>query len=145
MNDSFGWKILICDYFFPVCVRTLGPYFQSFGFILEKSKINGVIFRKNDIFVEVSYLPESAPNYSPSLIIGIGGSKYDDTGRTTGLPAWAILSESDDARKYSFWRFSDEEELASVFVRLKFEIIEPHIRPFWEDRPRLERAIECFD
>lgn len=145
MNDSFGWERLICDYFFPVCVRTLGPYFQSFGFIEEKSKISGVVFRRNDIFVEVSYLPESAPNYSPSLIIGIGSSKYDDTGRTTGLPAWAILSESDEARRYSFWRFSDDEELASVLARLKFEIIEPHIRPFWEDRARLERAIECFD
>jgi len=55
------------------------------------------------------------------------------------------LSESDEARKYSFWRFSDDEELASVLARLKFEIIQPHIRPFWEDRARLERAIECFD
>lgn len=144
MNNKHGWEQLICDFFYAVCLRVLGPYFTSLGFVEEKSKINGVVFKRNDLFVEVSYLPESAPNYSPSLIVGIGSCKYDDTGKTTGRPAWSILSDNDEARKYSFWKFSNDKELASVLTKLKVEVIERHMKPLWEDRVKLENAIKTF-
>ena len=144
MDSNNGWDRLTCEFFYAVCLRVLGPYFASLGFIGEKTKINGVVFKRNGLFIEVGYLPESAPNYSPSLIVGIGDYKYDDTGKTTGVPAWSILTDNDEARRYSFWKFGDEAELASVLTKLKIEVIEQHIRPLWEDKVKLEDAIENF-
>lgn len=144
MNNKPGWEQLICDFFYEVCLRMLRPYFTSLGFTEAKTKINGAIFKRNDVFVEVSYLPESAPNYSPSLIVGIGSDKYDDIGRRTGLPAWYILSDSDEARNYSFWKFCDDKELASVLTKLKVEVIDQHMKPLWEDRVKLEAEIKNF-
>ena len=144
MNPKCGWDAFICEFFYTVCVDVLGPYFKPLGFVEEKSKINGVVFKQNDLYVEVSYVPETAPNYSPSLIVGIGSYKYDSTGKSTGLPAWSILSDNDKARNYSFWNFGDEKELATTLNKLKTEIIEPHIQPLWEDRIKLEREIKKF-
>ncbi len=145
MNTQSGWEQLLCDFFYAVCIRVLGPYFSSLGFVEKKSDINGVLFRRNDLFVEISYVPESAPNYSPSLIVGLGNYKYDAVGNTTGLPAWSILPDDGQSRNYSFWKFSDEKELESVLSRMKVEVIEQHMKPLWEDRVKLEDAIKNFD
>ncbi len=48
--------------------------------------MGGVTFRKQDLFVEVSYDPESYPKYSITIVVGIGNAAYADWGRFTGVP-----------------------------------------------------------
>ncbi len=55
MNNKFGWEQLLCDFFYADCVRVLGQYFASLGFTVEKSRINGAVFSREGVFIEVSY------------------------------------------------------------------------------------------
>ena len=59
--SATGWEKLLCSYFYVTCIKVLSAYFSEYGFVPEKDKVGGVIFRKHDIFVEVSYTPESYP------------------------------------------------------------------------------------
>lgn len=144
MSDVNGWDKLLCNYFYLICTRVLVPYFSFLGFVENKTKIGGAFFKKGDLFVEISYIPENAPNYSPSIIVGIGSDKYDNLGQTTGIPAWRVLPEDGEARKYSFWKFSNEIELENVLKKIEAEILEKHMRPLWEDRLALEKVAKNF-
>ncbi len=144
MDIQSSWEQLLCDFFYVVCLKILKPYFSSLGFIEGKTNINGVLFRRNDLFVEISYLPESAPNYSPSLIFGLDNYSYDAVCNLNRIPAWSILPNDGISRNYSFWRFSDEKELEFVLIRIKIEIIERYMKPLWEDRKKLECKIKNF-
>ncbi len=143
MNN--GWEQLICNYFYMVSLKVLGPYFSELGFMVQKTAINGAVFMRNDLFVEVSYIPETAPTYVPSLIIGVGTSKYDGRGNATGVPAWRILPNDESKKSYSFWKFADENELEFALNKLKSEVIDEYVKPLWEDRAKLERAINDFN
>ncbi|WP_297326056.1 hypothetical protein [Nitrosomonas sp.] len=144
MNSNREWEQLLCNYFDVVGLTILGSYFADQGFSWQRTKINGIFFRKSDLFVEISYIPETYPNYSPSIIIGIGTDKYDDLGNITGVPAWSIIPETEEARKYSFWKFSNEDELVDKLERIKSEILEKYAKPFLEDRSELAIAIKNF-
>jgi hypothetical protein len=145
MNSNKEWEQLLCNFFNVVCLRVLGPYFADQGFSWQETKINGIFFKKSNLFVEISYIPETYPNYSPSMIVGIGTSKYDDLGNTTGIPIWSLIPETEEARKYSFWKFSNEHELANELKRIKLEILEKYARPLWEDKSKLAYAIKNFN
>ncbi len=60
--------------------------FFKIRFCCIKNNVGGVTFRKQDLFVEVSYDPESYPKYSITIVVGIGNAAYADWGRFTGVP-----------------------------------------------------------
>jgi len=143
MNNQ-GWDRLLCSYFYMVCMRILSEYFSGYGFVPDKNKVGGVIFRKNDIFVELSYNPESFPKYSPTLVIGFGAGTYDDWGKFIGVPIWSLIPTEDEGSEFSTWTFSNENELGIILSKTKTLILEPYIKLLWKDRNKLEKEITKF-
>jgi hypothetical protein len=119
-------------------------YFSGLGFVQTENRIGGASYKKGDIYVEVSYIPETAPYYSPSLILGINADQRDPSGPISGVPAWSLLPQDSESRKYSLWRFSDEAMLGNVLGKIKLVVIDQHLKPLWKDRQALEKVVENF-
>ena len=140
-----NWKSLECRFFASTCESVLGDYFTSHGFSKgEITSIGGVIYRRSNLFVEVSYVPETLPSYTPSIIIGLGADKYDKAGKPLGVPGWFIFPAEAPERKYSFWTFDTEQSLVVVLTRIKDEILNGHVRPLWNDEKTLRKLIHTF-
>lgn len=135
---SAGWEKLLCSYFYSVCLKVLSSYFSAYGFVVEENKIGGAIFKKNGIFVEVSYDPGSYPNYYVAMVVGIGTGAYDDNGKFTGVPIWSIIPEDSPECNFFSRTFSDENELSGLLVEAESEILEKYVKPLWQNRSALE-------
>jgi hypothetical protein len=142
--SSSGWKRPLCSYFYSVCLKVLSSYFSAYGFAAEKNKIGGVIFKKNGIFVEVSYDPESSPNYFVSMVVGIGEGAYDEFGRFTGVPIWSVVPEGSPESNFLARTFSDENELSGMLSEAESVILEKYVKPLWQYRSALEEAERKF-
>ncbi len=142
--NQHGWEKLLCNYFYPVCLEVLSAYFSEYGFVPEKNKIGGVTFRKHDVFVEISYDPETYPRYSLTVVVGIGAGSYDDWGRFTGVPVWSILAKDGVSSKFSIWTFSNKNELRNMLSKIRAMVLDKYIKPLWEDRVKLEQEIKKF-
>ncbi|HIE55451.1 MAG TPA: hypothetical protein EYP90_09770 [Chromatiaceae bacterium] len=143
MNQQ-GWERLLCNYFYTVCLKVLSAYFSEYGFVPEKNKVGGVTFRKHDIFVEISYDPETYPRYSLTMVVGVGAGAYDDWGKFTGIPIWSIMPEDGVSSEFSTWIFSDEHELEDVLTKTKTMVLDKYIKPLWENKVKLEEEIKQF-
>lgn len=143
MNNQ-GWDKLLCSYFYVVCLSVLAKYFSTSGFFPDKTNTGGVTFRKNDIFVEIDYEPETYPNYVPTIVIGIGTGAYDDRGKFTGVPIWSVIPEGGIGGEFSTWTFSNENELSIALSKIKTMILENYTKPLWKDRDKLEEEIKKF-
>jgi len=136
-----GWDKLLCKYFYQVCEKVLFEYFSAHNFIPEENTIGGVIFKKKDIFFEVSYIPESFPNYSISMVIGLGTGSYDDHGRFFGVPLWRIVSENSVESTIFSQTFSNEEELYKLLVAAKETVVEKYAKPLWQKPDALKKEL----
>lgn len=141
---SNGWEKLLCAYFESVCLRVLGDYFDNKSFTPRKTKVGGVLFQGRGVFIEVSYIPETAPRYAPTLIVGIGSEKYDNNGKPTGVPLWYVIPDNCPEQKYSLWKFSSESELVSILEKIRAEILEQYVRPLWENMQTLREQVKKF-
>ena len=66
------WKDLYCHFFSKVCLEQLEAYFIAEKFTkYHQTSIGGIIFKREDIFVEISYELESSPNYILRVILGL--------------------------------------------------------------------------
>ncbi len=146
MNETkSGWERLDCSFFTPICRGVLGPYFETQGFVeKELTPGGGILYSMLRVFLEISYEPETSPNYSPTVIIGTGGKLYDEAGRLSGVPFWYLIQESLPERMYTFWTFKVQRDLESVLSRIKMDILEPYGKPLWLDPDRLETLISEF-
>ena len=144
-NNSYGWDQLDCLYFTSICRSILSDYLLSQGFV-EKGLMpqGGVVYRKLDIFLEISYVPETRPKYTPTVILGIGRRKYDVEG-LGAVPLWYVVPDDLLEFDYTSWRFSSESDLESVLTRIKDTIPTQYARPLWIDREQLEGYIKRFE
>lgn len=144
-SSESGWRSLTCSYFAAVCREILSHYFERFGFIeTTQSAIGGVYFKRDDVFIEISYEPETYPKYSPSVIVGIGDAKYDDSGLPCGVPLWYVVPQRDAVPRYTSWTFSNEGELRATLLRIREEVLEGYAAPLWSDRDYLNSVIVNF-
>lgn len=140
-----GWEKLNCPFFAPTCRRILSDYLEAQGFVeKELTPVGGIVYRRFDVFLEVSYESETCPNYSPTIVLGIGPGKYDEGGRPGGVPFWYVIPNNLPERSYTFWTFKTEADLESVLARIKDALLEPHARPLWLNLDRLEKYITNF-
>lgn len=139
-----NWEQLLCPFFSKVSLCVLGDYFQQHGFQVSETKIGGLLIHKDTVFVEVSYDPQTYPDYSPVLNIGIGKEKFDKSGKPTGVPLWFVLPEESDQRCYSFWKFRTEQELNTAMEHILNQIIKLYMEPLWSDLSLLYNKIENF-
>lgn len=143
MNHQ-GWEKLLCNYFYAICLRVLSFYFSGFGFSSVKSKRDCIVFRNGEVFIEVNYYLEDAPNYTLSVVIGIGKEAYNEHGRFTGIPVWSIIPENSAANELLLQTFSNETELADLLLEVQTKILEPYVKPLWTDRAKLEEELKRF-
>jgi hypothetical protein len=140
-----GWERLICPYFAATCRRVLGRYFEESGFT-EKglNEVDGLIFVRFGVFVEVSYELETAPNYAISMVLGLGGKKYDQNGNPCGVPYWFLLPPDRAEHRGKMINFRSQTALIALLEHFRDQFLEPYAKPLWADVDRLEKAIQDF-
>ena len=144
-STTAGWERLNCPFFASTCRRTLSDYLEAQGFVeKELTPVGGVVYRRFDVFLEISYEPDTSPDYSPTIVLGVGAGKYDEGGRPGGVPFWYVIPSNLQERNYTFWTFKTEADLQSVLIRIKDALLEPHARPLWLNLDRLEKYIANF-
>lgn len=136
-----NWEKLLCDFFFKESKKDLSDYFSKYGFLSEKTKIGGILFHKKDVFIEITYEPETYPEYFLSVVLGIGRSAHDESGVFYGVPLWYLLDDNND---FSRWSFSNEKELEDRLKKLKSTILEKYVVQLLLDKQALEKKIELF-
>lgn len=140
-----GWEQLICKYFCSTCIDEFSDSLKIEGFTVGKIELHGaVIFRRFDVFIEIGYELESAPNYSPRVIVGLGSSRYYEDGSSAGVPLWFVIPEDEHSVPFSLWTFSSEPQLREVLGRIRVEVLERFGRPLWERTEVLEETIARF-
>jgi hypothetical protein len=102
-----------------------------------------MVYVRNRRFVEISYNPESSPDYSPTLIVGVGLGMSETHAAREAVPLWFVIPAEDDAARYPAWTFKDETQLAEVLLRLEV-VVERHAKPMLEDDGSLQRAVAAF-
>ena len=144
MNTN-GWERLLCSYFSKTCIDQLATSLEEDGFVVSRTETDGaVIFKRFNVFIEIGYELETAPNYSPTVVIGLGDKKYDEAGKPAGVPLWFVIRDDEPAKRYSFWKFSTEAELRDALLRIKNEVLERHVRHLWLRTEVLERTLANF-
>jgi len=139
-----NWQQLLCPFFSKISKKVIEGYFQGHGFQVNETETGGLFFQKEDIFVEISYDPQTHPNYSPTLIIGIGMEKFDSSGDPSGVPLWYVLPEESEQRRYSFWKFKSEQDLEIIMDKVLSQIIRPYMEPLWGNLSLLESKVMNF-
>jgi len=130
------WDQLLCPFFTSSCLFVLKDYFLLLGFNQHRlDRVGGVVFENKDTYVEISYEAETFPSYSLTLLIGSGSN---------AVPFWFIIPPTDEASKYTFWKFGNEVELRSVLERIKSSVLEPFGKPIWNDAVELDRYLKRF-
>lgn len=114
------------------------------GFSWKETSIGGAMFFREDLFVELSYIPETYPTYSPTIIVGIGSEKFAANGTSNGVPLWYVIPEDAPQRKYSTWQFRDGKELAAVIEKTQLEILDMYVMPLLQDKSKLATLIKEF-
>lgn len=91
MNTN-GWEELLCSYFDNVCISQLSDFFASnvFGNIVVQE--NAVVFKAINAFIEIGYEVDSAPLYSPTVVVGLGDKKFDEIGAPASVPMWFAIN-----------------------------------------------------
>jgi len=122
----------------------LSDYLEAQDFAeTEVTPVGGMVFRRFDVFLEISYEPDTCPDYSPTIVLGTGPGKYDEGGRP-GVPFWYVIPSNLPERNYTFWTFKTETDLQSVLARIKDALLEPHAKPLWINLDRLEKYVANF-
>jgi len=140
------WNELLCQYFKTIVLKVLGPYFNRLGFYEKMSEDDtGVFFFTSEgLFVELSYDPELSPAYTPSVIIGMGGRKFDDAGQSQCVPLWFVIPEKAIERPYSSWRFASEKQLEETLMKIQSEILDKYAMPLLRNENLLKEKINLF-
>jgi hypothetical protein len=144
-NAKARWEEFSCPFFAATCRRILSDYLEQQGLFERKLTPAGeVVYGSINVFLEIGYEPETYPNYSPTIVLGIGPEKYDEGGRPSGVPFWYVIPNNLPERRYTFWKFTTQTDLESVLARIKDAILEPHARPLWLNLERLKKRIAEF-
>lgn len=141
---SSGWERLNCPYFFEVASRALGDYFLGQGFTLNKTVGGGMMLTRWGVYVGISYVSETCPNYELTLVVGLGTNIYDERGGLTGVPAWYVIPNDSPAMREVLWRFNSENKLDTLLRHLQAEVLQPFMEPLWNRTEVLEELIERF-
>jgi hypothetical protein len=144
-NSSTGWDRLNCLYFEDVVRNVMDSYFAEYGFTYyDRTVVGGIVYSREEVFVEISYEPESCPNYSPRILLGLGQSSGDSNWRKTALPMWFLIPSDRAESKFPFWSFRTKEDLVNVLNRIQAELLEQYAKPLLLDPVSLRKSADAF-
>jgi hypothetical protein len=140
-----GWENLICPYFGLTCRRTLGSYLEESGFTIKsENRIGGLMLSRFDVFLELNYELETAPNYALSVVLGIGDKKYDEGRRPCAVPYWYLLPRNRPEHRGEGMSFKSQSELESLLLQFRDNFLEPYAKPLWLNFDNLDATIANF-
>jgi hypothetical protein len=145
-----SWEILImggtlvkATYFEQVCHEVFDDFLHEEGFIIKGiNEAGGVIYVKDSIFIEITYYPEDAPDYSP--MVGIGIFKENRKGQSimNGVSLWTAILEAKPMWNYNLCHFTNKDGLHKCLVRLRDELLLEYRELLWNNPNRLKKLIE---
>lgn len=129
------------DYFEAEIHLVLGSYLSGLGLTVVSSQPRLVRFANRDCFVEALVFAEEGPKYCPRIEIGplpeLGGMSRDKQ-----IDIMHTVPKSSPFRRYNLeWRYSNKEEMESVFSRVRDQIFDDYARPYLFDRVRLLEVV----
>lgn len=130
-----GWSELQVEWFAPVVKQILGDYLMKNGFIFSNSDSISVSYVRQTVLFTVAYLPEESPTYHVMLNTGL----VDHQTRLPEIGLWYAIPETSLERNYSFWSFSDPDELTGVLTRIRDEVLEVYAKQLWENPKKLQK------
>lgn len=138
-----GWQVLLSEYFEVTVVGALGDYFRAKGFqgFYEEYGCK-VRFDMADVFVDISYLLETAPQYE--IILTIGRSASDKGTGEWSLPLWFLIPEDHPTRVSPWWKFNSPANLEEVLLRIQEEVLIPFAEPLMSDHEALRLQMERY-
>lgn len=111
---------------------------QGFSFACARRDI-AVRWRRGDVFLDVSYLPESLPEYVILIDIGRGDGPVG-AAQVSAVPAWKLVPP--EARPAAGeWRFGSRTDLSKILDRVWDAVIAPHLIPLCENPAQLDALI----
>lgn len=133
---------LVVPYFAEFCESIIGLFLRREGFEhTQRTEVNGVVFRRGDCFVEVTYFPEHSPTYEIMVNIGLGNEMCGPRGELQGIGLWYAIPETHPFRR-SFGTFSSKAELQAVLTRLRNEVFSTFAKPLWDDATKLRGFVD---
>ena len=135
------WLDLRADYFEQVARDVFDQYLGQHDFDSGEANDAGCLtYRRRQVFLEVHYMIEDSPKYSPMVTIGLADMAHRLTFDRIGL--WYAMPEGSALRLYEDWRYSNAGELKSVLTRIRDEVVNVYARPLWENPKKLAELIE---
>lgn len=132
------WEALAAPYFQDVVRSELNKYFRNHGFKGAATDDTAVRYLRDQVFVELAYMYETAPDYELTLSVGLVET---DGLASRHLPIWTLVS----AEEPRAWKFSDPEALRSVLRHLVSTVFESAVRPLWQNKDELENRLEALE
>lgn len=144
--SKFGkWEYLNCSFFDTITRRVLDVYFAELGFRYKtRSSTGGVIYSRDNIFIEIGYENETYPKYSPRILLGLGKNANDSRWRLSAIPIWFLIPSNRPESKFVFWTFKTEEELVKVLERIRTELLDVYAKPILLDSRTLLENVHAF-
>lgn len=128
--EYFGWDKLLCGFFVKNCKAQFTDYMNSFDFIgCPEADSRGLVFQKEEIFVEISYGADDYPNYSITVLVGKSNSLVIEGWKANCLPLWFVIPNANEDEKYWQWTFSTERELIKALQLLRENLIGKYLMP----------------
>lgn len=131
-------KGCIAPYFEPTCAGVFDDFLSRYSFSrVREEKVLGVLYRRDDVFLEITYWPEDYPRYFP--LVGIGFFEISTEGRVCrrGVSLWSMVPETAPERHEELSKFSNEMELRAILERIRETVVIKYGRPVWEHPARL--------
>lgn len=129
------------DFFAPTVQRVVGPFMNAREFSLDTNSEHRVTYSRGDSIVSFAYYVEDLPSPWVAIDVGRRGLNGDDR----VVPLWRSIPESDAARGYTRWQFTDQPGLEGVLARVVNELLPSHARRLWEDDSSFGRVLAGQD
>jgi hypothetical protein len=121
-----------------VAGRSVGAYLGIEGFELLTAEPTKVEYAKSGMLLSLSYYAEEAA--PRGLNIGLGFRHQDGTTNTVGL--WSLIPEDAMGESLALVRFTDEDELLTLLLRLRDVALPRFAARYWRQPDLLVSAVQ---
>lgn len=121
--------------------RALHGYLATEGFsdpVLPRT--GGLVFQRNDTMLRFLRRPREA-EHDFDVQVSIGQRRSADIVDWVRIPK--LTSDGSMAHALWVWELPDAPDLTAALERLRDEVLEPHVAPFWRDPSRLEPVFDA--
>ena len=135
--DSF-LDALSVDYFEETCRKVFDYLLSAHGFTCIKSDRIKILYSREDVFFDISYMPEDCPRFH--LLFGVGFIKRDmNSVAFEGTGLWRALPNDFN---YRIWDFTGQKELEAGLEQTRDDVVEKYLLPLCRGPEKLRALID---